>query len=523
MPAETLPAADHGAGMDVQPRFTLRHGLWLIAATLLAAALRMWHLGEWSVWVDEGYTWRDATLPLEGGLSFFSTDRANYPLAFLMLRGLRDVGLTGDDEFSLRLPFALLGIASVPLLALCGRRLVGPTAAVIAALLCAVHPWHIFWSQNARGYMLVFVASIVVVDRAVRWTQYHRKFDVVLGVLALLVAALSHPTGLFLGVGVGAFVLLRPFAGADGHRLLLVAGITIAVVIAGSVLFAKLSPYQEFMASKAAPEALHFLQTVAYYFRPALLLAGLAGLVLGGLWWSSVRGLLVTCLLLAPFIVLLAIGGSLVKATARYAFCTMPMWLLLAGRTCAPWFAGLRVEAAVRLLPAAAVVAIVGLDLVTETFDYHGAQLGQRADWRQACAFAATRAGDGPLRLVTMNQSSAEYYLRRDVWMSGGERRYPGVAVWGLTRWNLNDGKADEVQLHEPGGRNHLHWQREQAAAQHAALVVLVSLPELGEIDGGGAFWRALQDEFELALYLPCWVGPKDESLYVFVPRKEGG
>ena len=32
-------------------------------------------------------------------------------------------------------------------------------------------------------------------------------------------------------------------------------------------------------------------------------------------------------------------------------------------------------------------------------------------------------------------------------------------------------------------------------------------------------FERMLRERFELALHLPCWVGPKDESVYVYLPR----
>ena len=34
-----------------------------------------------------------------------------------------------------------------------------------------------------------------------------------------------------------------------------------------------------------------------------------------------------------------------------------------------------------------------------------------------------------------------------------------------------------------------------------------------------GSFEELLQREFEVALHLPCWVGPKDESVYVYLPR----
>ena len=516
--------ADHAVVTDVEPRFTLRHGVWLLIATLLAAALRLWQLGEWSFWIDEGHTWRDATLPLDGDLGFLSSDRGKYPVTFLLLRGLRTLGALGDDEFSLRLPFALLGVVSVPLLAFCGRRLVGPTAAVAAALLCAVHPWHIFWSQSARGYALVFLASVLVVDRITCWLQDGRSRDLVLALLALLFGIASHPTGVFTGLGVGLFLLLRPYAVDEGRRLLVAAGISVVVVVVASVLLVWLSPYQGFVEAKADPSPLHFLQTVAYYFRPALLIAGLVGLVLGGLRWSTLRGLLITCLLLAPLVILLAIGGSLVKATARYAYCTLPLWLLLAGKACVPWFSGLRGAVAERMLPAIVAAAIVGMDLLGETAAYHGPQYGQRARWREACTFAGDvarrREPGASLRIVTINQPSTVYYLQRDYWVTRGAGSTRDLDVQPLLKWSPSGRQGDRV-LHEPGWRNHLRWQRAEAARLGEVLVVVVMLPELREIDPEDEGWRTLQEEFELSLHLPCWVGPKDESLYVFVPAEE--
>ena len=85
-------------------------GLFLVLATLVGAALRLYQLGEWSVWVDEAHTWRDATMPLDGERGFMSADRRFYPLPFFLLRFLLGVGVLGYDEWSIRLPFAIFGI-----------------------------------------------------------------------------------------------------------------------------------------------------------------------------------------------------------------------------------------------------------------------------------------------------------------------------------------------------------------------------------------------------------------------------
>ncbi|MEO6595689.1 MAG: hypothetical protein ABIP94_13130, partial [Planctomycetota bacterium] len=54
-----------------------KYALCLLSITAVAAWLRLWHLGEWSLWIDEAHTWRDAQLPLE---LFLREDRALYPL-----------------------------------------------------------------------------------------------------------------------------------------------------------------------------------------------------------------------------------------------------------------------------------------------------------------------------------------------------------------------------------------------------------------------------------------------------------
>ncbi len=58
----------------------------------------------------------------------------------------------GTSEFALRLPSALLGAASVPLIFLLGRRVYGPAVGLAVAVVLALHGFHIFWSQNARMY-----------------------------------------------------------------------------------------------------------------------------------------------------------------------------------------------------------------------------------------------------------------------------------------------------------------------------------------------------------------------------------
>ncbi len=65
------------------------------------------------------------------------------------------VGLLGLSEFSTRLPFALLGVATVGLVGLLGRRWFGAGAGLGAAFLLTVEPWHLNYSRTAYPASLV--------------------------------------------------------------------------------------------------------------------------------------------------------------------------------------------------------------------------------------------------------------------------------------------------------------------------------------------------------------------------------
>ena len=61
--------------------------------------------------------------------------------------------LFGTTEMALRLPGALLGTASVWLIYCIGARVWFPAVGALAAVMLALHGFHIQWSQNARMYV----------------------------------------------------------------------------------------------------------------------------------------------------------------------------------------------------------------------------------------------------------------------------------------------------------------------------------------------------------------------------------
>ena len=128
-------------------------GLAVLGLTAAAALLRFPTLDAKSFWVDEVVTVtlvrRDFGSMLSAIPDSESTPPAYYVLAWLWAQ------VFGIGEVGLRSLSALLGTALVPIAYLAGRRLVSPRVGVVAAALVAVNPLLVWYSQEARAYMLL--------------------------------------------------------------------------------------------------------------------------------------------------------------------------------------------------------------------------------------------------------------------------------------------------------------------------------------------------------------------------------
>jgi len=131
----------------------MRRHLPLTGIVLLAAILRLGGLGSRSLWLDEGAEYDAVHGSLGHLLERVVNRESTPPLSYLYEWASTKV--IGTSEFALRLPFALLGIALVPVMYLAARELAGRRAALIAAALAACNPMLIWHAQDARAYTLL--------------------------------------------------------------------------------------------------------------------------------------------------------------------------------------------------------------------------------------------------------------------------------------------------------------------------------------------------------------------------------
>jgi 4-amino-4-deoxy-L-arabinose transferase-like glycosyltransferase len=137
----------------------------LIAIVALAALLRVWNLGTFSLWFDEIFTVTVADQPLIDTLGSCARDAKNVPLYAV----LANIGLAlGAGETALRIAPIAAGVASIVLLAVWTRRHFGDEVALLAAAFCALAPFHVRYSQELRAYpylLLVGALTLLAADR----------------------------------------------------------------------------------------------------------------------------------------------------------------------------------------------------------------------------------------------------------------------------------------------------------------------------------------------------------------------
>lgn len=495
--------------------FSGRQRLILCLIAFAALALRLWRIGDWPLWVDEAHTWRDVTIPLD---RFWDSARAWYPTSYLMLRGGLESGLLGETEGWLRLPFALVGAATVPLLALYGRHLVGRNAALLAATLLAAHPWHVYWSQNARGYAVVSFFAVLACGELWRGLVLDSRRRVAVAWAFAIAAASCQPSGaLLLPVFAGAHALTSSRFSRRGLRIATLSGVALFAVALPALQL--LPPFRDFVHAKAGvdPSFAHLLQTGAWHFRVPLLLFAVVGAWAGHQGWTRLRARFLSLWAFLPLLLLALLGVGVVKVTARYAFASLPALSLLAAVGAirvgeALSRSALRVrrgESASSPVAYALAASLVLLDSAAGGYLYFTVQRGDRAPWGDAVRIAVDQGGGVPLVVHTTHEPILQFYLRRGHWR--GEERHPRAA-------DVRSIERGDVAF-AGGGDAYVKSVVARAKGLGRAAFFLVVEAELAEKDPDGSLLEAIRRGCEIVAVLPSVGGARDESIYVFRAR----
>jgi 4-amino-4-deoxy-L-arabinose transferase-like glycosyltransferase len=155
---------------------------------ILACSLRVYRIGAQELWLDESYSFLLATTPEWFGPATLSNNSP--PLYHFLLRVWMCV--VGDSESAIRLLSAFFGTICVIAVIWCGRVIFSPTVGLWSGGFAAVSPFHIFYSQEARGYALLSAALMVTYALMARAIRQNSRFSWVLVSISTAVALYSH-------------------------------------------------------------------------------------------------------------------------------------------------------------------------------------------------------------------------------------------------------------------------------------------------------------------------------------------
>ena len=295
----------------------------MVAITALGAVLRFATIADQSYWYDEAATVHLMHASFRGMLHGVGTQESTPPLYYVLAWTWAKAFGTGAA--GLRSLSALAGTALIPIAYLCGRELVSSQAGLVAAVLTAVSPLMIWYSEEARSYMLLAALcglSLLFCARALRQPSARN-----LGWWAAL-SALALLTHFFAGF------LIAP----EALVLLWRARNRAAAAAAGAV-----AAVQAALVPLAVYDASHPLQGWITQFPLAIRIQQVpVAFGMGTLYQQSAivaRGLFGAALLAACVIVLLLIGADARQlrgaalATALAGFVLIvPLLLAVAGR-----------------------------------------------------------------------------------------------------------------------------------------------------------------------------------------------
>ena len=181
----------------------------LIAILLLSLGLRVYRLGNRSVWWDEGWSTWTARQSLSS-IAQRAAEDVHPPLYFWMLHAWRLA--SGDSEFGLRLLSVGMGVLAVAATYRLGRIIGGSITGLLAALLITLSRFHIAWSQEMRMYALVALLAALTFWAAIRAWSRQRPIDLALYVVFMTAGlyTLYLSLSVFVAVNLAWLLTLRP-------------------------------------------------------------------------------------------------------------------------------------------------------------------------------------------------------------------------------------------------------------------------------------------------------------------------
>ncbi len=373
----------------------------LSVVVLFGVALRFWNLGQWSFWIDEVFTVRDAQ-----NLSFDSWQVIPNPIPYFTVK--LSILLGGSSEWGSRLIPCIVGIASIPAVFGLGRTLFNWRIGLLGGAFVACSSWHLFWAQNARYPVFTFFFAVLTA-----WFFYTSlERDATLLMIGALVSCfcliLSHTLSVVMVPGLAAYAVICLLEKSDRKRWLnlLIFFIPFAMPVLALAL-PQVRGYlffgwgrNEWQRSPlyivlTLVQGVSIPVTITAFFAPVATRFNRATLFL-------------LCYAGVPLILFL-IASQLQNVAGYYLFWTTPVYFILAGVTCERIWKAIETESG--SVFGVLVPCVLLVTLLSQDYLYFKIENGGRPKWREA--FEVVQAEKKPTDKVVLSEPEmGRYYLR---------------------------------------------------------------------------------------------------------------
>jgi len=465
----------------------------VVAITFIALLLRLYKLGDWSFHVDEVATVYHTNA--------FPANLTINPIIYILLKLW--VKVFGISEFSMRLIPCLIGVITIPLFYFPMKKMFNARTSLFSCILICFSPWHLFWSQFARYYTLVFLlggsAAFCFYFALEKNSLKLLIFSIILAILTVLShtpSLLIFPTMLLYMTLLWILPVEKP-EGLNKRNFI----ILLSVIVTPAIIFF-IPGFFSYLISGWTIQtwgggSIYVLISLIYRLGiPTTIVALLSQLYL--LKKKERPGLFLMSFIAFPLIIVI-IGSAFANVAAYYLFYIASLYFLLAG------YGAKTIFRSQRKILGLAVILVLLFSFIGEDFLYFRYRNGGRAKWREA--FQTISKSEVSDSFVVAPDITAEYYLKREDIIS---HRYLHVASnydesLEKKRWLI----PDQIFIDKNVPKNYYSGNKP---------VWFVIYRQSIRTKADWELYKWIMRNCQLVAEYPVfYIGPKDETIKVFL------
>lgn len=454
----------------------------VIINTWIAFFLRFYRLEKWGLSFDEAFTYFNAIKIINNFSVDFNSALVEHPITSFLIYVFTN--LVGHSEWAIRFIPALAGTITITLLYTPLKKIFNEPIALLVMFLMAISPWHIFWSQNARFYVLLLLfCSYALLAFHFGLETGHRRWFITAflffgaALSERLLAILLFPVFLFIFL-FSYFLPYKPKGLRFSNLMILLLPLLVISVIFGwqyiqnPLLWVDL--FFQWLGNSPWEIARSFVYHVDVYK------VGMG--ILGGVYVLRNRNFqgVVFIISAALIPIMVIVGASFQFVHVRYMFISLVSWYVLAAVTAVTLYESTINN--IKWLMVAVLLLLLVIEPLQDNFDYFSSVNGDRNNWRAAFQYIQPSLQEKDV-IISSVPEVGEYYLNRDVLsMENSDQKIDPLDLTESKEraWFIIGGKARE----DASLRMWIESQGEQVYYDNQNIKVWLYIP--GDIDFSG-------------------------------------